>query len=61
MDIAGMSVVLANHSVRRDASMAMMSKTMDVMEDQNAQLIEMLNRSTDTPHPTSGRSIDLNI
>lgn len=60
MDIAGLSVVMANQEVRRDASFAMMSQIKNVMTNQGEQLAEMLQQSTaSVPHPTHGHYIDL--
>ena len=42
MDIAAMSVVMANHQVRADASLAVMNNVKDMLEQQGQQLVEML-------------------
>jgi len=63
MDIAGLSVVMANQQLRTDASLKVMGNTKDVMEQQGAQLIEMLQQSTPStpkaPHPSLGKNIDM--
>lgn len=63
MDIAKMSMALANHQVRQDASMLMAKKVMNIAEDGSEQLLEMMNASVaqNAPHPTSGKSIDLHV
>ncbi|WP_339226551.1 YjfB family protein [Oceanobacillus sp. FSL K6-2867] len=60
MDIAAMSVVMANQQVRTDASMAVMDNIMDVAEQQGLQLMDMLQDSTPT-HPTLGNRIDVKL
>lgn len=62
MDIAAMSVAMANQQVKADASLAVMNNVKDVLEQQGEQLIEML-KATEipAPHPTLGHSIDLHI
>lgn len=60
MDIAALSVVMANHQVRTDASLAVMNQVKGLIEGQGEQLVEMLNSSkTSAPHPTLGSNIDL--
>lgn len=63
MDIAKMSMALANHQVRQDASLLMMKKAMNVTEESHMQLLEMMQTSVgaDAPHPTSGKSIDIHV
>lgn len=62
MDIAAMSVVMANHQVRADASLAVMNNAKDVLEQQGQQLIEMLQQSgSPVPHPSLGNIIDISI
>lgn len=51
MDIAAMSIVMANTQVRRDASLA-------VMKQQGGQITGML-ESASVPHPTLGNKIDV--
>lgn len=60
MDIAALSVVMSNHQVRTDASLAVMNQIKDVMTNQGEQLTEMLQQSTTpVPHPTLGQQVDL--
>lgn len=62
MDIAAMSVIMANHRVRADARLAVMSNLKQVIEQQGQQLVDMLQSThSPVPHPTLGKSIDLNI
>jgi len=63
MDIATLSVVMANHQVRSDASLAIMNQTKNLMEEQGNQLVEMLHHSTNTSvsHPTLGSKVDLKV
>jgi len=62
MDIAAMSVVMANHQVRADASLAVMNNVKDLIEQQGQQLVEML-QQTNPPaqHPSLGNVIDISI
>ena len=60
MDIAGLSVVKANHDLRLEASLAVLNQTKQLSEQLGDQFIEMLQQST-APHPTLGKSIDLKI
>lgn len=62
MDIAAMSVVMANHQVRADASLAVMSNVKDMLEQQGQQLVEMLQQtSSSVPHPSLGNIIDVKL
>ncbi|WP_339213205.1 YjfB family protein [Ornithinibacillus sp. FSL M8-0202] len=62
MDIAAMSVVMANSQVRSDASLAMIANVKDLMQQQGAQLTEMLSQSLQqAPHPTLGKSVDIRL
>lgn len=61
MDIAAMSVVMANHQVRGDASLAVMNNVKDVVEQQGQQLIEMLQQTSSPRHPALGNIIDISI
>lgn len=60
MDIAAMSVVMANHQVKSAASLAVMGNIKKFAEQQGQQLVEML-QSADAPHPTHGKSVDIQI
>jgi len=57
-----MSVVMANHQVRADASLAVMNNVKDLIEQQGQQLVEML-QQTNPPaqHPSLGNVIDISI
>lgn len=60
MDIAAMSVIMANQQVKVDAGLAVMSNVKNVAEQQGEQLIEMLETAVPSaPHPAKGQSIDL--
>ncbi|WP_430790257.1 YjfB family protein [Virgibacillus flavescens] len=60
MDIAALSVAMANHSVRSSAGLAVMSKSMGVAEQQNQQLLDMLKSSgVEAPHPSLGKVVDI--
>ncbi|WP_096272630.1 YjfB family protein [Paucisalibacillus globulus] len=62
MDIAALSVVMANSQVRSDASLAMMANIKNLMNQQGNQLTEMLSQSVaDAPHPTLGKSVDIKL
>ncbi|WP_188456641.1 YjfB family protein [Virgibacillus oceani] len=62
MDVAAMSVVMANTQVRADASLAVMSKVKGLMEQQGQQLMELLQQSGPrAPHPTLGNVVDLEV
>jgi len=62
MDIAAMSVVMANHQVRADASLAVMNNVKDMLEQQGLQLVEMLQQtSSHAQHPSLGNVIDISV
>jgi hypothetical protein len=62
MDVAAMSVVMANSKVRTDASLAIMANIKNLMTQQGSQLTEMLNQPVaKAPHPTLGKSFDIQI
>lgn len=62
MDIAAMSVVMSNHQVRADASLAVMGNAKDVLKQQGQQLVEMLQQSgPQATHPTLGQAIDIKL
>ena len=60
MDIAALSVVMANQQVRTQAGLAVMDNAKKIMEQDGAQLIDMLNQ-TNPParHPSKGLQIDV--
>jgi len=61
MDIAAMSVVMNQASVKRDASLAVMKNVMSLAEDNNNALMEMMQTPVGpkAPHPYLGKHIDL--
>jgi len=64
MDIAAMSTILAQGSVQAQASVAVVSKVKEVMEQNGAQLIEMMKsasimENSVTPH--LGGNIDIRL
>ncbi|WP_404455781.1 YjfB family protein [Virgibacillus necropolis] len=60
MDIAALSVAMANQHVRASASQAIMNKSMGVMEQQSQQLLDMLKTSgAQAPHPSLGKVVDI--
>ncbi|MGM8364804.1 YjfB family protein [Virgibacillus sp. W0181] len=62
MDIAAMSVVMANKQVRADAGLAVLNHAKNLTEQQGNQLVEMLQQSNQkVDHPSLGTRIDLNI
>jgi len=61
VDIAALSVVQANQQVRQDASLAMMGKSLDLVEQQGEQLAELLQASSPAPHPSLGSTIDMKV
>lgn len=58
MDIAALSMTMAQNKVMTDVNTALMSKALDTVEDNGAQLIKMMEQSVD---PTLGQSIDLKL
>ncbi|MUV37358.1 hypothetical protein JNUCC1_01164 [Lentibacillus sp. JNUCC-1] len=62
MDIAALSVVMANQQTKADASMMVLNRTKNVMEEQGAQLVQMLEASApQAPHPNLGSQVDLSV
>jgi len=60
MDVAGLSIIMAENQVKRDASLAMMRNVKDMMNEQGQQLVDMLSQTTPAaPHPTLGQHIDI--
>lgn len=60
MDIPSLSIALAQHQVKTDASFKLMNQMKEVMTNQGEQIIEMMQQSTVfIPHPTHGHHIDL--
>ncbi|WP_217586431.1 YjfB family protein [Lentibacillus saliphilus] len=62
MDIAALSVMMANQHVKADAGVLIMNRTKSLMEQQGNQLIDMLQQSgTPAPHPDLGKQIDVSV
>lgn len=62
MDIAAMSIGLHTQQVQADASLKVMSKTKNMMEQQGEQLVEMLQASQPAAsHPSLGKAIDVSV
>ncbi|GAA0444035.1 hypothetical protein GCM10008934_35960 [Virgibacillus salarius] len=62
MDIAALSVTMANQQIPSDASIAVMKNAMKVIETQGVQLQEMLDQSAPTaPHPSLGNRVDISL
>lgn len=60
MDVAGLSMRVAQNQVKNDASLAMMRNVKDMMNEQGQQLVDMLSQTTTAaPHPTLGQHIDI--
>jgi hypothetical protein len=58
MDIAAMSVILAQGQVAQQASVQIAAKVMDTAEVQGAELIKMMEQSV---VPDIGRSVDIKL
>ncbi|VDN48553.1 putative motility protein [Petrocella atlantisensis] len=58
MDIAAMSIALAQGQVKQQASVQLAAKVMDIAEVQSQDLIKMMEQSVT---PEIGRSIDIQI
>ncbi|PAV31329.1 putative motility protein [Virgibacillus profundi] len=62
MDIAALSIAMANQQVRNNAGIAVMNNAKEMMEQQGSQLIKMLEQPAQSaPHPTAGSRIDIKI
>lgn len=63
MDIAALSIAMAQQQVKVDANLAVMGNVKQLIEQQGQQLVEMLERSTQAtvPHPSLGNKIDVSI
>ena len=61
MDIAAMSVVMKQASLKQDASLAVMKNAMSLAEDNNNALMEMMQTpvGSKAPHPYLGNHIDI--
>ncbi|PKM54301.1 MAG: putative motility protein [Firmicutes bacterium HGW-Firmicutes-5] len=58
MDIAAMSIILAQGQVKQQAGVQLAAKVMDMAEVQSQDLIKMMEQSVT---PEIGRSIDIQI
>ncbi|MFZ3578255.1 YjfB family protein [Virgibacillus sp. DJP39] len=59
VNVAALSVAMSNHQVRESAGLAIMNKSMGVMEQQSQQLMDMLKTSgPEAPHPSLGKLVD---
>lgn len=64
MDIAAMSTVLAQGNVQAQVSVAVMNKVTDVMEQNGAQLLEMMKSTNvleNSVNPHVGGNIDIRL
>ncbi|MFG6119239.1 MULTISPECIES: YjfB family protein [Thalassobacillus] len=60
MDVATVSVLMSQHYVKQNASLAVMDKSMDQARQQGAQIVEMLETAKpEVQHPTLGGRLDL--
>ncbi|SEA68407.1 Putative motility protein [Thalassobacillus cyri] len=60
MDVATVSVLMSQHYVKQNASLAVMDKSMDQAKEQGSQMIEMLKTNMpEAQHPKLGGRIDL--
>lgn len=58
MDVAALSVVMANQQVRQQAGVQLAAKVMDTAKVQSQELIKMMEQSVT---PDIGRSIDIRL
>lgn len=58
MDVAALSVVMAKHQVRQQASVQLATKVMDIAKSQSRELIKMMEQSVT---PDVGHSIDIRL
>jgi len=64
LDIAALSVVLANHQLKTQASIAVMNHAKNFAELQGQQLVDLLKSSQISPtpsHPSLGTQIDVKV
>lgn len=62
MDIAGLSMSLANANTINQFSTAMLSKTLDAQEAQGASMINMMDRSMElSVNPNIGSNFDMSV
>ena len=57
MDIAALSIAMNQANLMQNVSLAVTKQAMDVQQQNTEQLVEMLN----APHPTTGRTIDIQV
>lgn len=58
MDIAALSVVMANSSVKGQAGMLVAKQQMEAMKNQGTELVDMIEKSVT---PNKGQSIDIKL
>ncbi len=63
MDIAGLSMSMANINVQSQVSVAMLDKTMNLGEELGAGLVEMIDAAAmeRSVHPEVGGNVDIRI
>ncbi len=61
MDIAKLSTNLSTNKAQEGASISMLKKAKDMMEQQGAQLSEMLEAIPTAPAVNDGKSLDIRI
>lgn len=59
MDIAALSMGMAQAQLKNDAGLALAKQVMNVSQQQGKDLLQMLNQPISPPHPTLGHQIDL--
>lgn len=63
MDIAGLSMALAQVNTQNDVGVAMLSKALDVNEEQGNAMIDMMNKSAMelSINPSVGGNFDMTV
>ena len=64
MDIAGLSMALAQVNTQNDVGVAMLSKALDVNDQQGEAMIDMMNKSASmelSVNPNVGGNFDMRI
>lgn len=63
MDIAGLSMAMAQSNIGTQVSIAILNKTMDTAESQGAQIIQMIDSAAiqRSVQPHLGNSIDISV
>ncbi|MCG7375393.1 YjfB family protein [Paenibacillus sp. ACRSA] len=59
MDIAALSVVMSQASVKQSAGLQVMSMSKDMVQQQGQQMTEMLKSAA--PHPNLGGTLDISV